>query len=73
MPPQKKTATEAAPEALLPVGATVNLHFGGRQLPNYTVLAYDDKLVKFKTHPMAAPSSDEVLIPWARIDGIEIV
>lgn len=66
MPPVQKKPIEAEP--LLKVGDQIHLVSGGRTLTNYTVLAMDDRLVKFSANPQVAPQTDVILIPWTSIE-----
>lgn len=66
MPPVQKKTTEV--ESLLKVGDQIHLVSGGRTLQNYTVMAMDDRLVKFSANPQIAPQTDYILIPWTSIE-----
>lgn len=59
-------------EPLLKVGDQVHLVTGGRTLQNYTVLAMDDKLVKFSANPQVAPQTNAILIPWTALEVMGI-
>lgn len=78
----KKVSTTPRPEDFFPpqpstsfleVGMIVNLVSGGRTLPSYEVLDFDEKYVKFRGSMMIAPQTEIVLIPHAQIEAIGLV
>lgn len=76
MPPAKKTETAPIPamhSQLLKLGDIVSIVSGGRTLPSYEVLDFDDKFVKFRGSVHVAPQTEIVLIPWQQIEAIGLV
>lgn len=79
MPPRQKNDTPShapavAPQAgLLKIGALVNIVAGGRTLPNYEVLDFDEHFIKFRGSLQVAPQTEIVLIPWAQVEALGLV
>ena len=74
MPPAKRVATEATPkESFIKAGDLVNLVSGGRTLPNYEILDWDDRYIKFRGSLSVAPQTEIVLIPHEQIEAMGLV
>jgi hypothetical protein len=75
MPPiAKKAVAEAtAKESFIKVGDLVNLVSGGRTLPSYEILGWDDKYIKFRGSLTVAPQTEIVLIPHEQIEAMGLV
>lgn len=71
MPPAKREI--AANAKLLQIGAIVNIEKGGRTLPGYEVLDFDDRFVKFRGSVSISPQTEIVLIPFEKIEAIGLV
>jgi len=72
MPPAKRTTPESK-KSFLEVGMLVNIVSGGRTLPSYEILDFDDVYVKFRGNMTVAPQTEVVLIPHAQIEAIGLV
>lgn len=74
MPPAKRAAVEAAPkESFFKKGDLVNLVSGGRTLPSYEILDWDDTYMKFRGSLSVAPQTEIVLIPHTKIEAMGLV
>lgn len=71
MPPQKRVIAESP--SFLKIGAHVNIVAGGRTLPSYEILDFDDKYVKFRGSLSIAPQTEIVLIPHEKIEAIGLI